>query len=65
MLLMLLLKVTEVTTEHKKWPKISNNSIKSSFSDQREEKNPLAIDRSPLEELEGSLRSGLYLLVVR
>ena len=31
MLLKLLLKVTEVTTEHQKWPKISKTNIKSSI----------------------------------
>ena len=30
-LLRLLLSVTEVTTEHQKWPNISTNSVKSSF----------------------------------
>ena len=46
----LLLKVTEVTTEHKKWPKISTNSVKS-------------LGRSPMQELQVSPLSGLYLLV--
>ena len=62
-LLRLLLKVTEVTTEHQKWPKISENSIKSPTFAQRAKKAP-ALGRSPPQELEVSPRSGLYLLVM-
>ena len=59
--LRLLLKVTEVTTEHQKRHKIGKkNSIKSFFSAQRVKKT---FGRSPLQELEVSLLSGLYLLV--
>ena len=61
-LLRLLLKVTEVTTEHQKWPKVSQNSIKSSFFAQRAKK-ALAEGRRPPQELEVGLRSGPYLLV--
>ena len=50
-LLRLLLKVTVVTTGHQKWPKVSQNSIKSLFF-ARWEKKPLP------------WCSGLYLLVV-
>ena len=39
-LLRLQLKVTEVTTEHQKWPKVSQKSIKSSFC--RRQKKALA-----------------------
>ena len=53
-LLRLLLKVTEVTTKHQKLPKISKNCLKSFF---------LPEGQSPPQELEESLRSGLYLLV--
>ena len=59
---MLLLKVTEVTTVHQKWRKVSQNSIKISFFARRAKK-ALAEGRSPLLELEESPRSGLYLLV--
>ena len=50
-LLSVLLKVTEVTTEHKKWPKVSKNSIKSSFFAQTAKKAS-AGGRSPPQELE-------------
>ena len=50
-LLMLLVKVTEVTNEHQKWPKVSQKSIKSSFFAQRATKT-LAGGQSPLQELE-------------
>ena len=50
MLLRLLLNVTEVTTEHQKWPKISTKSMKSSFFARMAKKKV-------------SPRSGLYLLV--
>ena len=59
---MLILKVTEVNTEHKKWPKISKNRIKSPFFARRAKK-ALAGGRIPPQELEVSRRSGLYLLV--
>ena len=50
---MLLLKVTEVTTEHQKWPKIINNRIKRSFYGQRPNgKKASNKGRSPLQELE-------------
>ena len=61
-LLRLLLKITEVTTKHQKWPKVSQNSIISSFFAQRE-KNSSAEGRSPPQELEVGPRSGPYLLV--
>ena len=48
--LKLLLKVTEITTEHQKWPKISKNSKKT-------------VRQNPPQELEVSPRSGLYFLV--
>ena len=51
-LLGLLLNVMEVTTEHQEWPIIGTTSVKSSVE-----------GGSPLQELEVSLRSGLYLLV--
>ena len=51
MLLRLLLKVTEVTTEHQKWPKVSQNSIKSSFFARRAKK-AVAGGQSPPQELE-------------
>ena len=44
-------KVTKVITGHQRWPK-------------NWPKKPLAKGRSPLEELEVGLRSGLYLLVL-
>ena len=50
-LVRLLLKVTEITTEHQKWPKVSQNRIKSSFFCQRA-KNTSAGGQSPLQELE-------------
>ena len=52
----------EVTTEHQKWPKISTKSVNSSFF-ARWAKKASAEGRSPPQELEGSPRSGLYLLV--
>ena len=61
-LLRLLLNVTEVTTEHQKWPKISTNSVKSSFIARRGKKAS-AEGRSPSQELEVSPRSRLYLIV--
>ena len=57
-LLWLLVKVTEVTTEHQK---ISKNSIK--ISKPKGQKNLSAEGRSPPQELEESPHSGLYLLV--
>ena len=57
-LLRLLINVTEVTTEHQKWLKISTNSVKSPKG-----KKSLGLGRSPPQELEVSPRSGLYLLV--
>ena len=50
-LLRLLEKVTEVTTEHQKRHKVSQNSIKSSFLAQRAKK-ALTVSRSPPQELE-------------
>ena len=61
-LLVLLLNVREVTTEHGKWPKISTNSVKSSFFAWR--KKVLAEGRSPSQELEVSPSSGLYLVLL-
>ena len=61
-LLRLLIKVTEVTTEHQKWPKVSQKSIKSPFFARRA-KNASDGGRSPPQELEVSPRSGLYLLM--
>ena len=48
---MLLTKVTEVTKEHQKWPKVNQKSIKSSFFARRVIKT-LAGDQSPRQELE-------------
>ena len=48
-LLTLLLKVTEITKEHQKWPKISQYSIKSTF---------VGKGQSSPQELEGGPRSG-------
>ena len=48
---MLLLKVTEVTTEHQKWPKVSQNRMKGSFLPEGQNK-PSAGGRSPPQELE-------------
>ena len=59
-LLRLLLKVTEVTTEHQKWPKISTNIVKSPFFCPKGKKAP-AEGQSPPQELEVS---PLYLLVI-
>ena len=53
-----LLKVSEVATEHQKWPRIDKNRIKI-----QKEKKGLAKGQSPLQELEESWRSGLYRLV--
>ena len=60
--LRLLLKVTEVTTGHQKWPKMGQSSIISSFFARRTKK---ALDegQSPPQELEVGPRSGLYILV--
>ena len=60
-LLRLLLKVTKVTTGHKKLPKMGQNSIISSFFAR---KKALGEGRSPPQELEVGPRSGPYLLVV-
>ena len=49
--LRLLVKFTEVTTEHQKLPKTSKNSMKG-------------LSRSPLQELEVGPRSGPYLLLL-
>ena len=62
-LLMLLLKVTKVTTGHQKLPKMGQNSIIISFFARRAKKAS-AEGQSPPQELEVSPRSGLYLLVV-
>ena len=62
-LLRLLLKVTEVTTEHQNWPKKRENSIKSPFFARRA-KIASALGQSPSQELEVSPHSGLYLLVL-
>ena len=50
-ILRLLLKVTEVTTEHQRWPKVSKNSIKNPFFARRA-KYASAGGRSPPQELE-------------
>ena len=50
------------TTEHQKWPKISWNSIESTYFSRRA-KEASDEGRSPPQELEESLRSGLYLQV--
>ena len=57
-----LLKVTKVTTEHQKWTKMDQNSIKVLFL-AKEQKKTLAKGQSLPQELEVSLRSGPYLLV--
>ena len=49
-LLRLILKVNQVTTGHKKWPKMGQNSI-------------LSLGWSPLQQLEVGPRNGPYLLV--
>ena len=59
---MLLIKVTEVITEHQKWPKICKNNIKSHVFAQRA-KIASAVGQSPPQQLEVSPRSVLYLLV--
>ena len=61
-LLRLLINITEITTEHQKWLKISTNSVKSSFFVRRAKKAS-SEGRSPPQELEVSPHSGLYLLV--
>ena len=61
-LLRLLLKVTKVTTQHQKWPKMGQNSkIGSLFA--RRGKKASAEGQSPPQELEVGPRSGPYLLV--
>ena len=50
-LLMLLLKVTKVTTGHQKMPKMGQNSIINSFFARRAKK-PFAKGQSPPQELE-------------
>ena len=62
-LLRLLLKVTEVTTEHQKWPEISTNSIKIYFFT-RMGKKASAKGQSPPQVLEVNPHSGLYILVL-
>ena len=47
-------KVTKVTTEHQKWPKIAQNSI-SFFC---------CCPKNPLQKIEVGPRSGKYLLVL-
>ena len=61
-LLMLVIKVTEVTTQQQKCLKMSTNSVKSFFFARRAKKAS-AEGRSPPQELEVNPRSGLYLLV--
>ena len=53
-------KITEVTTEQQKLPKISTNSLKKNFCPKG--KKSLGLDQSSLQELEVSPRRGLYLL---
>ena len=55
----LLLKTTEGTTEHQKWPKIGTNTVKSTFLARKKK----SLGRCPPQELEVSPRIGLYLLV--
>ena len=62
-LIRLLLKITEVTTEHQKLPKISTNSKKTFFLHEWQKKVS-AKGQSPAQELEVSLHSRLYLLVI-
>ena len=57
-LLRLLINVTEVTTEHQKWLKISTKDVKGPKG-----KKSLGLSRRPPQELEVSPRSELYLLV--
>ena len=59
----LLLKVTKVATEHKKLPKMGQNSIIDSFFAQRAKKS-LDEGRSPPQEQEVGPHSGPYLLVL-
>ena len=61
-LLILLLKVTKVTTGHQKLPKIGQNSIITLFLPEGPKKAS-AEGRSPPQELEEGQRSGPYLLV--
>ena len=61
-LLMLLLKITEVTTGHQKLPKVGQNSIRRSFFARRAKKASSG-GRSPPQELEVGPRSGPYILV--
>ena len=58
----LLLKITKVTTEHQKWPKIRISSVKSFFFSLKDKKTS-AEGRSPPQELEVSPQSRLYFLV--
>ena len=60
---MLLLKVTEVTTEHQKRPRNGKNSIVSPFFAQRA-KQTLDKGKNLPQELEVGPRSGSYHLVV-
>ena len=62
-LLRILLKVSRVTTEHQKWPKMNQNSIKSSLFAQRAKKAS-AEGQSLPQELEVGPRSGPYLIVI-
>ena len=59
---MLLLKVTEVTTEHQKWPNIRQNSIRSPFLPKGQKKASVK-GQSPPQELDVGPRSGPYPLV--
>ena len=61
-LLILLLKVTKVTTGHQKLPKMGQNSIISSFFVRRAKTASLK-GQSPPQELEVGPCSGPYLLV--
>ena len=58
-----LLNITEVTTEHQKWPKISTKSVESPFFAPRAKKASVE-DRSPPPELKVGLCSGPYLHVL-
>ena len=60
-LLWLLIKVTKVTTEHQKWPKLNQNSIFSTFFCLKGKQSE---SQSFPQELGVALRSGPYLLVI-
>ena len=61
-LLRLLLAITDVATKYQKYPKTSKKSFKS-FSLTEGQKKNSSVGQSPLQELEVSPRSELYLAV--